>query len=394
MRFDTKAVHGGYDPKEHRGSLVPPIYQNVATLLDDCKTAELIFGGQKEGTSYIRYGHENSIILEKKLALLDNGEDALAFATGMAGIFLLFFHLLGKNGHLVSQRRVYGGTSVLFSKILPRLGNNLTFVENTLDIKEWKNAVRKNTKAIFVEMPANPTLDVCNLEKITEFARKKNIPVIVENIFVTQALFRPLERGADFVVRSLTKYENPGGTNAGGIIVGPYKTIDVIRKNEYRVLGAGISPFDAWLCTLGLAGLSIRMKKQSQTALEIARFLEKSRGVKRVYYPLLPNHAGYFLAKEYFLEGAGAVLSVELEGKKENTVKFTESLKIFSSPAVNLGDVRSLVIPPAATTHSGLSSEEKKLAGISDTMARLSCGLEDVEDLKEDLEQALRKIEK
>ncbi|OGZ99533.1 MAG: hypothetical protein A3D41_02105 [Candidatus Sungbacteria bacterium RIFCSPHIGHO2_02_FULL_41_12b] len=391
MRFDTDAVHGKYDPGEHRGSLVPPIYQNVATLLDDCKTAELIFGGQKEGTSYIRYGHENSAILEKKLALLDGGEDALAFETGMAAIFCLFFHILGKNGHLVSQRRIYGGTSILFSKFFPRMENSVTFVENALDIEEWKNALRKNTKAVFAEMPANPTLDVSPLEKIAEFFQKKNIPVIVDSTFVTPALFRPIEWGAEFVARSLTKYENPGGTNSGGIIVGPRKTIDILRKNEYRVLGATISPFDAWLCNLGLAGLGIRMKKQSQTALKIARFLEKSRGVKKVYYPLLPNHTGYFLAKKYFPDGAGAVVSVELEGPKENAVTFAESLKIFSL-AVNLGDIRSLIIPPAATTHSGLLPEEKTLAGISDTLVRLSCGLEDPDDLKEDLEQALRKI--
>lgn len=391
MRFDTDAVHGKYDPGEHRGSLVPPIYQNVATLLDDCKTAELIFGGQKEGTSYIRYGHENSVILEKKLALLDGGEDALAFETGMAAIFCLLFNILEKDGHIVSQRRIYGGTSVLFSKSLPRLGNGITFVENALDIDEWKKAARKNTKAVFVEMPANPTLDVSPLEKITAYFQKKNIHVIVDSTFATPALFRPIEWGAEFVVRSLTKHENPGGTNAGGVIVGPHKTIDYIRKNEYRILGAGISPFDAWLCNLGLAGLGLRMKKQSQTALEIARFLEKSRNVKKVYYPLLPNHAGYFLAKKYFPDGAGAVVSVELEGEKGNAVAFAESLKIFSL-AVNLGDIRSLAIPPAATTHSSLSSEEKELAGISDTLVRLSCGLEDAEDLKEDLEQALRKI--
>lgn len=390
-RLDTILQYWG-DPKEHRNNLSPPIYPNVATLQPDCQTAAKRFSGEERAILYGRWGNENSEMLEKILAKIDGGEDALAFASGMAAIFCLMLKLLPEAGdRLVSQNEIYGGTKMLFGKKLPMLGRKTIFINNLHDLTEWERALNQKPKAVFVETPGNPTGDMCDLKKIADLARKKNIPLIADNTLVTSLLLRPLEWGATHVVRSLTKYENLGGTNCGGIIVSSKKEIHELRNGDFQIYGAPLSAFDAWLSLQSLKFLNDRVKKQSVTALHIAKWLEKNPAVKKVHYPLLQSSPSYSLAKNYFPEGAGAVVSIEISGNQKNVQKLTESLKLFSL-AVNLGDTRSLVIPPAITTHSRLTAEERRKAKISDTLIRFSFGLEDIEDLKEDLDEALRKI--
>ncbi len=386
--FDTLLVSGGYDPTEHRWHRSEPIYPDAAVVQPDCRTAAARFAGTEEGLVYARFGTDNDILVEKRVSLLEGAEASKCFGSGLAAINCLLYALAEDGDHIAVQEKMYGGTIAAITKLLMRAGVRVTFIKNTNDHDEWKRACKKKrTKLLFAEILSNPTLEVLDVEPISEIAKNHNAALVIDATFATPVLFRPLEWGADYSIHSTTKFMNIGGTNMGGIASGPKDGIKKIQAVA-NVWGAPLSAFDAWLTIKGMPILKDKLLHQSKSAFEIASFLAKHPRVKKVYYPKLMSSPDYFRAKRYLPEGCGAVLALELEGTKEDATHFIESLGLWSH-LVNLGDIHSLATCPALTTHSTIPKEMRERAGITDTFIRLSIGLEDVEDLKDDLTKAL-----
>ncbi len=389
--FDTLCQHAGYDPSEHRGHLSEPIYESVAVKHPDAKTAARRFAGEEDGLTYGRAGNDSASSFENRMAALEGGEAALSFASGMAAIRCLTLKLIGRGENLISQRRLYGGTGVFFEREMPDFGREVRFVESrSINPAEWISRINDKTRALYVEMPANPTCDLADIELLACVARSNNIPLVVDSTFATPALLKPLKYGARFVVHSATKYLSCGGVNLAGVIVGPAEFLKQLRLNEYLSYGAPLSPFEAKLCLLGISTLGLRLKRHSESAYKIAAwFRERKSHVKRIFYPgFSDSPAQNMLAKNYLPFGGGGVLSVEFNWDEAACERFVGSLKIFSI-AVNLGDSKSLVIHPASTTHSKIGKENLKKAGLSASLVRFSVGLEDADDLISDLKQAI-----
>lgn len=393
-RFDTLAQHAGYDPKEHRGYLSEPIYEGVVQRQPNCRTTVRAFFGEDEGFIYGRLGNETARIFEKRLAVLEGGEDALSFATGMAAIRCLILKLVGLGENIVSSRQLYGGTGHFFETELPRqFGRGVNFVDDAHDVNSWHRAINRRTRALYLEMPANPTVDLYPILDIARVAQEFCLPLIVDSTFATPALFRPLGCGATFVVHSATKYLSCGGVNLAGAIVGPEKFLKEMRGNEYLSYGAPLSAFHARLCLIGLSTLSLRMRQHHESVRRLINWIEVncSRQVKRIFYPTAQGSPYLHLARRYMSEGCGGVFSIEFDWPLKKCKKFVDALKIFSI-APSLGEYKSLVIVPALTTHSKLSCVAFKSAGLSPSLVRFAVGLEDPLDLIDDISQALKKV--
>jgi len=385
----TILQHGGYDEEEHRRHLNPPLYLDIAPVQPDIKTAARNFAEAERGFTYMRKGHENARILEKRLALLEGAEDALVFASGMAATNCLLLDLVKPGQKLVTQLPMYGGTIGFLTKDFKEAGREVEFVVDPTNIQDWETLVDNDTAAIWVEMPSNPKIGLVELEAIAKIAGSRNIPLIVDSTFAP-LLFHPLEWGATIVMRSGSKYENPGGTSLLGYVIGPRRIIKPMRNGRYERYGAPASPMDCWLAEIGLRTLNLRMLRQSETALFVAAWLGAQSKIKEVFYPSLKASSYFGLARKYLPDGCGAVLAFELKGNKRACARFMKSLKIFKH-VVNLGDTRSLATYPAGTTHSKLSPSELHESGITPSLIRLSIGLEDPVDLIQDLKQALSK---
>jgi O-acetylhomoserine/O-acetylserine sulfhydrylase-like pyridoxal-dependent enzyme len=389
LKFDTLLLHGGYEVADHQ-SLVPPIYQSVAYPYENAEDAAKIFAYEKEGFTYGRIDNPTLDILEKRIALLEGGERALSTATGLAAIFMVSVYFAKAGDEIVSSNRIYGGTFELFDVTLRKLGIDTKFVKQPEKIEEWEKMISKNTKFLYLETPSNPTLFVGDIEAIAEVAHSHNIPLIVDNTICTPALQLPFQYGADVIVHSATKYLSGNATALGGIIVGKEEMIIELRRGDFRNIGPSLSPFNAWLLLLSVETLSLRMHRHSENAFKVAMFLEEHPKVKSVNYPGIRSHPQYHLAKKQ-MKGASSLLSFEIEGTYETGFKFIDSLKLCTH-VTHLGTSTTIAVHPASTTHQQMGEKERKYAGIKDTTIRLSIGLENPDDIIEDINQALEKI--
>ncbi|MEX0719784.1 MAG: aminotransferase class I/II-fold pyridoxal phosphate-dependent enzyme [Balneolaceae bacterium] len=362
-----------------------PMYMTSSYVFDDAEHMRAMFAREIEGNVYSRYSNPNVSEFIEKICLMEGAEDGWATASGMAAIFTTFAALLESGDQILSSRSVFGSTHKLLTEIFPKWNINTNYVSMT-DFSEWEKAITPETKILYLETPSNPALDIIDLEKVGELAKKHNLLYVVDNCFTTPVIQNPIEYDADLVIHSATKYIDGQGRSLGGVIAGKKELIDKIEAFA-RHSGPSLSPFNAWLLSKSMETLPLRMEKHSQNALEIAKQLQDHSKVEWVKYPFLENHPGYETAKKQMTMGGG-IVTFGVKGGLEAGKTFLDSLKMFSLTA-NLGDSRSIATHPASTTHSKLSEEERQSVGISQGLIRLSIGLEDVEDIWEDVEQAL-----
>ncbi|HLT51605.1 MAG TPA: O-acetylhomoserine aminocarboxypropyltransferase/cysteine synthase family protein [Arenibacter sp.] len=423
QKFATNALHAGHDTTLTGGTRAVPIYQNTAFVFDDTDHAAGLFNLSIPGYIYTRLNNPTTDVLEQRLAALEGGIASVVTSSGMAAISTALLVLLKSGDHIVASSSIYGGTYNLLSVTLPRLGITTTFVDAG-DEENFERAIKENTRAIFVESLGNPKLDVLDLKAISTVAKKAKIPFIVDNTVATSALVKPIEHGADIVIHSLTKYINGNGTAMGGAIVdagkfdwssgkfpeftepspgyhglvyhdalGAAAFIARVRVEGLRDYGTVLSPFNSFQIIQGLETLELRIKKHSENALEIAKWLQDREEVAWVNYPGLPSSPYYSLAKKYLPNGQSGIITFGVKGGYESAKKVVDATKLFSLLA-NIGDTKSLIIHPASTTHQQLSDEAQLTTGVTKDLVRICVGLEDLEDIKADLVQAFAAIDK
>ena len=416
--FETRQIHAGQSPDSQTNARALPIYQTTAYTFRDTKHAADLFALAEPGNIYTRIMNPTQGAVEERVASLEGGVAALLLASGQAAETYAILNLAEAGDHIVSSPNLYGGTYNLFHYTLPRYGIEVTFVDDPDNLDSWKKAIRPNTKAFFGESIANPSNAILDIENIAKIAHENGIPLIVDNTVATPYLLRPIEFGADIVVHSATKYMGGHGTTVAGVIVDSgkfdwkknaakfpqYNTPDpsygglvyaealgelayILRARIVllRDFGAAVSPFNAFLIAQGLETLSLRMERHIQNAKAVATWLEKRSEVEKVNYASLDSNPYNKLAKKYTPAGSGAVLSFEIKGGIEAGKKFVEALELHSHVA-NIGDVRSLVIHPASTTHSQLKPEEQLAAGVTPGLIRLAVGIENINDILADIE--------
>ncbi len=388
MDIETKIVHGGQHPDKMTGAVAPPIYQTSTFAFRDADHGARVFSGEEEGYIYTRLGNPTIDLLASKIALLESTEAGMIFSSGLSAIFNVVATTAKTGEHIVSDNTIYGGTFALFKNVLPRFGIETTFID-AANLDELSSAIRENTRLIFIETPANPTLKIIDIARCAEIARAKNIPLCVDNTFATPYLQRPIEHGADIALHSLTKYFGGHGDIIGGAVAGKKEFIKELWEIG-KEIGGSNSPFNAWLVLRGLKTLAVRMEKHCDNAMEIAEYLSKHNKVEKVYYPGLPTHSGHDLAKKQ-MSKFGGMIGFDVKGGKEAGKIVMNSVKLCII-AVSLGDVDTLIEHPASMTHSTYSDEELRGCGINPGYVRISVGLESSKDLIADLEQALSKI--
>lgn len=394
MGFSTLAIHGGHVGDKQFGSLATPIYQTSTFVFDSAEQGGKRFAGEESGYVYSRLGNPTCSEAEDKIALLEGGEAAVSTASGMGAISAALWSALKAGDHLVASDTLYGCTFALLNHGLTRFGIDVTFVDAT-NVENVKKALKPNTKVVYLETPANPTLKINDIKKISTVTHENNKDclVFVDNTFCTPYLQKPLELGADVVVHSATKYLNGHGDVIAGFAIGKKEFIDQVKFFGLKdMTGAVLSPFNAYLIIRGMKTLPIRMEKHCENAMKVAKFLESHSAVSKVYYPGLESFKYYDLAKSQ-MKLPGAMISFELNGGVAEGALVMNSLKL-AKLAVSLGDAETLIEHPASMTHSPYSPEERHAAGISDGLVRLSVGLEDAEDIIDDLKQALDLIVK
>lgn len=384
--FGTKCVHFGTCPDPVTGALNTPIYQTSTFAFEDADQGARRFAGEEEGYIYTRLGNPNHTAVEWKLAALEGGQAAAVASSGMGAIASVLWTALSGGDHVIAANSIYGCTHSLMNHHFPRFGIEVTFM-SLADLAAVKAAVKPNTKVIYCESPANPTMEIADLEGLAKIAHEAGAMLIVDNTYCSPVIQRPIEFGADVVLHSVTKYLNGHGDVIAGAAVGSAEFIARVKGEGLKDLtGATMSPFDAYLMLRGMKTLHVRVPRHCETALEIARFLEKRPEVAHVWYPGLDSFPQKELARKQ-MKYFGAMIAMDLKGGFEAGKKFINSTKLWTL-AVSLGDTESLIQHPASMTHSALSDEEQAAAGISKGLIRLSVGLEDAEDLKADLAQA------
>ncbi|MCX7780757.1 MAG: homocysteine synthase [Negativicutes bacterium] len=418
LRFASLAVHAGQQPDAATGSRAVPIYQTTAYSFRDARHAADLFELKATGNIYTRIMNPTTDVLEKRITALEGGVGALAFASGHAAISAAILNIAQAGDEVVSSSSLYGGTYNMFAYTLPRLGIKVRFVDPA-DPENFRKAITPATKAIYAEIIGNPKIDVLDIQAVADIAHANGLPLIIDNTFATPYLCRPFDFGADLIIHSATKFIGGHGTSMGGLVVdggrfdwgngkfpslsepdssyhglvysqalGAQAFITRLRVQILRDLGACISPFNSFLLLQGLETLHLRMRQHSDNALAVARYLAGHPSVSWVNYPGLESHPSFTLARKYFPQGAGAMLTFGIKGGVDAGRRFIDSLELFSLLA-NVGDAKSLVIHPASTTHSQLTSAQRAAVGVPDDMVRLSIGIEDADDLIEDLAQAL-----
>ena len=425
--FETQQIHAGQVADPTTGARALPLYQTTAYQFRDTKHAADLFGLAELGNIYTRIMNPTQDTVEQRIAALEGGVAALLLASGSAATTFAILNVAEAGDHIVSSPSLYGGTYNLFHYTLPKFGIEVSFVENPDDPESWRKAVKPNTKAFFGETIANPKNDLLDIETVAKIAHENNVPLLVDNTVATPYLIRPIEWGADVVVHSATKFLSGHGNAVVGAIVDSGKFdyakypdkfknfnqpdpsyhglvyaqalgvgspfganlsyIFKIRLTLLRDIGAAVSPFNAWLLAQGLETLSLRIERHVENAKAVAAFLEKHPQVSSVNYASLTSSKWNKLATKYSPKGSGSVLSFEIKGGIEAGKKFIEALNLHSHVA-NIGDVRSLAIHPASTTHSQLSPEEQLTAGVTPGLVRLSVGIENIKDIQADLEKA------
>ncbi len=421
-KFETKQVHSGARPDPVTNARATPIYQTTSYVFNSAEHAANLFALAEFGNIYTRIQNPTQDVVEQRVAALEGGTAALMVSSGQAAETFAVLNIAQAGDHIVSSSSIYGGTYNLFKYTLAKLGIDVTFVENQDDADEWHRAVRPNTKLFFAETIGNPRVNILDIELVSKVAHKNGVPLIVDNTIATPYLIRPLEHGADIVIHSATKFLGGHGTVIGGVIVdggkfawsknvekfpgltepdpsyhgASYTTVlgDAIayiikaRVQLLRDLGSAIAPASAWQIIQGIETLSLRIERHVENAKAIAEWLEKHPQVESVNYAGLKSSPWFSAGQKYAPKGVGAIVSFELKGGVEAGKAFVDGLELFSHLA-NIGDVRSLVIHPASTTHSQLTPEQALTTGVTPGLVRLSVGIENVADLKADLEVGL-----
>lgn len=384
-RQETKAVRGGTDLSKKNGPLATPIYQTSTFEVTD---SEQQVRATDTDMFYTRYGNPTHTVAEQALAELEGADAALLFASGMTAITTSILALVKTGDHIVSQRDIYGGVNKFFTQWLPKLGVETTFVDST-DYAQHERAIRPNTKILYLESPTNPTLRVVDLKHVSSIARQHNLISAIDSTFATPINQRPTEFGIDLVLHSGTKYFAGHSDLICGVAIGRQDLIDKIHPTR-TTLGGNMDPHAAWLLLRGIKTLAVRVQRQNDNALKIAEFLSRHPQVRRVNYPFLASNPQRALAIEQ-MSGGGGVLSFELDGTAEETLRFTEALSLFTL-APSLGGVDSLVTVPVLTSHAMISAEDRKKMGVTEQLIRLSVGIESAEDLIADLEKAFAAV--
>lgn len=382
--FETDAIRAQTDRSDNKEHSVP-IYLTSSFVFDDAEHARALFADEVPGNIYTRYSNPNTNEFIEKLCLLEGAEDGIATASGMAAMYTSMAALLKAGDHILACRSVFGSTHQILNTIFPKFNISNTYADVN-DTDSWESKIQKNTRMIFVETPSNPALDIIDLEWLGKLAAKHNLILNVDNCFATPYLQNPARWGAHLVTHSATKFIDGQGRVIGGAIVGKKELIKEIRFFA-RHTGPSMSPFNAWILSKSLETLAVRMEQHCKNALELAAALEKNKNVEKVKYPFLPSHPQYQLAKKQMRLGGG-VVSFEVKGGIDGGRQFLNSLKMISHSA-NLGDTRSIATHPASTTHSKLSEEERLSVGITSGLVRISVGLESIQDIIKDVEQAL-----
>ncbi|MDH6187935.1 O-acetylhomoserine (thiol)-lyase [Streptomyces sp. CZ24] len=420
--FETRQIHAGAAADPATGARAVPIYQTTSFVFDDTRHAAGLFSLAEPGNIYTRIHNPTQDVLEQRVAALEGGVAAVALASGQAAETLALLTLAGAGDHLVSSTSLYGGTYNLLRHTLPRLGIEVTFVDDPDDLDAWRAAIRPTTKAVFAESLGNPRGNVLDIRGVADVAHEAGVPLVVDNTVPTPYLLRPAEHGADIVVHSATKFLGGHGTTLGGVVVdagsfdfgahperfpdftepdpsyhglrywpdlGPGAFAVKLRVQLLRDLGPALSPHSAFLLLQGIETLSLRLERHTANALALAEWLQARDEVAAVHHPGLPSSPWYEAGQRYLPRGAGAVVSFELRDGVEAGKRFVDAVSLFSHLA-NIGDVRSLIIHPASTTHSQLDEESLAATGTAPDLVRLSVGLEHLDDLKSDLETGFR----
>lgn len=383
--LETIAVRAG-QVRTAEGEHSEPIFTTSSYVFPTAAEAAARFSGDTEGNIYSRFTNPTVRTFEQRLAALEGAESCVATASGMSAILSTCMALLKAGEHIVSSRSIFGSTVVLFNKYLQPFGVETTFVD-LIDLDAWKKAIRPETKILFLETPSNPLTEVADLNALANLAHENDCLLVVDNCLCTPILQQPLKYGADVVIHSATKYIDGQGRAVGGAVVGNKELVGEKVYGFLRTAGPTLSPFNAWIFLKGLETLSIRMKAHSESALELALYLQQHAKVSRVYYSGLETHPQYELAKQQQLAGSG-VLSFEVNGGKEAAWKLIDSTRLLSITA-NLGDAKTTITHPATTTHGRLTDEERQKAGITDGLIRIAVGLESIIDIKADIERGL-----
>ena len=418
-QFDTLSLHAGQQPDPQFGARAQPVYFTTSYVFKDTEQAASLFNMERAGHVYTRISNPTNAVLEERVSALEGGVGAIATASGQAAMHLAIATLMGAGSHIVASRSLYGGSHNLLQYTLPRFGIDTTFV-SARDVDGYRKAIRPNTRLIFGETLGNPGLDVLDIPKVAEVAHQAGLPLLVDSTFTTPYLMRPFDLGADLVFHSATKFLGGHGVAIGGVLVdggkfdweksGKFPTLSEpyegfhgmvfteestttafslrARREGLRDFGACMSPMNAFQILQGIETLSLRMQKHIDNTRKIIAFLDRHEAIESVSYPELPSHADHELAKKILPRGCGAVFSFSLKGGRAAGKRFIESLKVFSHLA-NVGDAKSLVIHPATTTHYRMNDAALRAAGITEGTVRLSIGLEDADDLIEDLSRAL-----
>lgn len=421
LKLATKALHAGHDVKQTQGTRAVPIYQSTSYVFNNSEHAANLFSLSESGYIYTRLNNPTNDVLEQRLAAVEGGVAAVATASGTSAIATTFMTLLKSGDHIIASNSLYGGTYNMLNNTLPRFGITTTFVDPD-NVENFKNALKPNTKVFFAESLGNPKLDVIDLEGISKHAKDAKVPFIVDNTIASPSLLNPIEYGANIVIHSLTKYITGNGTTLGGIIIdagtfdyssgkfpeftepspsyhglkyhealGPLAFIAKTRVEGLRDLGSAPSPLNSFQVIQGLETLEVRMQKHSENALNIAKWLEDQSEVSWVNYPGLVSSKYNQLANKYLKKGSSGIVTFGLKKGFEGAKKVAESTKIFALLA-NIGDTKSLIIHPSSTTHSQLNVDEQKSTGVTPDLVRISVGIENLDDLKEDLKQSFAKI--
>ena len=387
-RRNTNAVRAG-QKRSSEAENSEPIFLSSSFTFDTAAEAAAKFAGDEEGNIYSRFSNPTVSTFEERLAALEGAERCVATSSGMSAILSTCMALLQSGDHIVSSASIFGTSVNLFGKILPKFGLETSFVKQC-DYEGWEKAIRPSTRLLFLETPTNPLTEVADIQRLSELAKAHNCLLVVDNCFCTPVLQRPLEFGADIVIHSATKYLDGQGRCVGGAVLG---TEDLLGEEVYgflRTAGPTMSPFNAWVFLKGLETLGIRMREHCRNAGLVAEYLSEQQSVSKVYYPGLETHPQHELASSQ-QDGFGGVVSFELEGGRDNAWRFIDATELFSITA-NLGDAKTTITHPASTTHGRISDAERRSAGISEGLIRLSVGLEDFEDIKADLQKGLSKV--
>lgn len=377
MKISTKVVHAGQKPDPSTGAIITPIYQTATYVLEAV--------GKDKGFDYSRCNTPTKKVLENLLAELESGKEATVFSSGLAAVDALM-HTLENGDHVLAFDDLYGGTTRMFKQVFSKNGIQFDFVDMSKE-ENIQGRLKENTKMVFVETPTNPMLKMVDIKMVSEIIAGKNIKLIVDNTFMTPYFQRPLEYGADIVLHSLTKFLGGHNDLIGGAVISNDSEVNETMKFMIKTIGSTLGPFDSWLTIRGIKTLVLRMERINENSIKVAKFLEGHPKVKSVIYPGLPSHPQYELAKRQ-MSGFGGMITFELKEGYDSAVRCVESLRVWSF-AESLGGVESLITHPVSMTHASLSEEERKKLGISDGLLRLSVGIEDVDDLLEDLEQAI-----